>query len=108
MQFYLMWANHDAVYTWDKRQSDLDEIVWLGSQPREEFDRVCRRVIELYFKRPNYYKIDGCPVFMIYDTVNLIKGFGGIEKTREALDAFRVLVKEAGFPDLHTSCVWRQ
>ena len=109
MQFYLMWANHDAVYTWDKRQSDLDEIVWLGSQPREEFDRVCRRVIELYFKRPNYYKIDGCPVFMIYDTVNLIKGLGGIEKTREALDAFRVLVKEAGFPDLHLQMtVWSE
>ena len=109
MQFYLMWANHDAVYTWDKRQSDLDEIVWLGSQPREEFDRVCRRVIELYFKRPNYYKIDGCPVFMIYDTVNLIKGLGGIEKTREALDAFRGLVKEAGFPDLHLQMtVWSE
>ena len=41
MKFYLMWANHDAGYAWDKRQSDLDELVWLGSQPREEFDRVC-------------------------------------------------------------------
>ena len=109
MKFYLMWANHDAVYTWDKRQSDLDGIVWLGSQPRDEFDRVCQRVIELYFKLPNYYKINGCPVFMIYDTINLIKGLGGIEKTREALDAFRGLVKEAGFPDLHLQMtVWSE
>lgn len=101
MKFYLMWANHDAGYTWDKRQSDLDEIVWLGSQPREEFDRICRRVIDRYFTRPNYYKIHGCPVFMIYDAINLIKGLGGIEKTREAMEHFRALVKEAGFPDLH-------
>ena len=109
MRFYLMWANHDAGYTWDKRQSDLDEIVWLGSQPREEFDRVCRRVIDLYFTRPNYYKIDGCPVFMIYDVMNLVKGLGGIDSTREALDHFRALVKEAGFPELHLQLtVWSE
>ena len=109
MRFYLMWANHDAGYTWDKRQSDLDEIVWLGSQPREEFDRVCRRVIDMYFTRPNYYKIDGCPVFMIYDVMNLVKGLGDIDKTREALDHFRALVKEAGFPDLHLQLtVWSE
>ena len=101
MKFYLMWANHDAGYTWDKRQSGREGTIWLGSQPREEFDRVCRRVIDLYFKRPNYYKIDGCPLFMIYDVMNLMRGLGGVEKTREAIAAFRALVKEAGFPDLH-------
>lgn len=101
MQFYLMWANHDAGYTWDKRQTQVDEIIWLGTQPREEFDRICRRVIDLYFKRPNYYKINGSPVFMIYEMSNLVRGLGGIDKTREALDAFRTLTKEAGFPDLH-------
>ena len=109
MRFYLMWANHDAGYTWDKRQSDLDEIVWLGSQPREEFDRVCRRVIDMYFTRPNYYKIDGCPVFMIYDVMNLVKGLGGIDNTRAALDDFRALVREAGFPELHLQLtVWSE
>ena len=105
MRFYLMWANHDAGYTWDKRQPDVDEIIWYGSQPRPEFDRVCERVIELYFKRPNYYRIDGCPVFMIYDIPNLVRGLGGIEKTREALDHFRSMVKDAGFPDLHLQMV---
>ena len=101
MRFYLMWANHDAGYTWDKRQSALDEIIWFGSQPRGEFDRVCRRVIDLYFRRPNYYKINGCPVFMIYEMSNLVRGLGNIEKTRDALEHFRTLTKEAGFPDLH-------
>ncbi|MBR3552280.1 MAG: glycoside hydrolase family 99-like domain-containing protein [Clostridia bacterium] len=101
MQFYLMWANHDAGYTWDKRQSGLDEIIWFGSQPREEFDRVCRRVIDRYFKRPNYYKINGCPVFMIYEMSNLVRGLGGIDKARQALDDFRRLTVDAGFPGLH-------
>lgn len=101
MKFYLMWANHDAGYTWDKRHSECHEVIWLGSQPREEFDRICRRLIDNYFTRPNYYKINGCPVFMIYDVMNLMRGLGGVDKTREAIEYFRSLVKEAGFPDLH-------
>ena len=105
MKFYLMWANHDAGYLWDKRQPDLDETIWLGSQPREEFDRICRRVIDMYFTRPNYYKIDSCPVFMIYEMANLVKGLGGVEKTREALEYFRRLTIEAGFPGLHLQAV---
>ena len=77
MRFYLMWANHDAGYLWDKRQPDIDEIIWYGSQPRAEFDRICERVIRRYFSQPNYYKIDGCPVFSIYEMSNLVRGLGG-------------------------------
>ena len=109
MNFYLMWANHDANYCWDKRNSHISEVIWQGSQPREEFDRVCDRVIEKYFSLPNYYKIGGCPVFMIYDVCNLIRGLGGIEKTQAALADFREKVKAAGFPNLHLQLtIWRE
>ncbi|MBR0113070.1 MAG: glycoside hydrolase family 99-like domain-containing protein [Clostridia bacterium] len=105
MKFYLMWANHDASYLWDKRQTDLNETVWFGSQHRDEFDIICRRVIDMYFKKPNYYKIDGCPVFMIYDIMNFVRGLGGIDEARKALDDFRELVKAEGFPGLHLQMV---
>lgn len=105
MQFYLMWANHDAGYLWDKRQPDLGEIIWYGSQPRAEFDRICERVIERYFSQPNYYKIGGCPVFMIYEMSNLVRGLGGIDNTVQALRHFRSLTKQAGFPGLHLQAV---
>ena len=105
MQFYLMWANHNATYLWDKRQPDVDEIIWYGSQPRSEFDVICRRIIDKYFSRPNYYKINGCPVFMIYELSELIRGLGGIDETRKALDDFRQMVKNAGFPGLHLQMV---
>ena len=101
MRFYLMWANHDANYTWDKRNSHADTVVWRGDVDRTEFDRICDRVIDRYFSRPNYYKINGCPVFMIYDVSNLIRGLGGIENTKTAIAVFRDKVKSAGFPDLH-------
>ena len=109
MSFYLMWANHDAMDLWDKRNSDNKCVIWEGSVPQAEFERVCDRVIEKYFTRPNYYKINGCPVFMIYDVSNLIKGLGGVENTRAAIEVFRQKVKAAGFSDLHLQLtIWSE
>ena len=102
MQFYLMWANHDVVNTWDTRISRLREnnVIWTGKIDREEFEKICRRNIELFFKQPNYYKIDGKPVFMIYDVKNFIEGLGGVEQAADAVKWFRKEVKKAGFPGL--------
>lgn len=104
MKFYLMWANHDANYTWDTRLSDSiwreNCPVWLGQVDRAGFETVARRVIERYFSCPNYYRIGGRPVFMIYDVDNLIAGLGGVEQTREALDWFRAETVRAGHPGL--------
>ena len=105
MRFYIMWANHDAGYTWDTRLSDMmwrgqDPMVWLGSVDRKEFEIVAHRIIDKYFSRPNYYKINGKPLFMIYDVDNLVKGLGGLEATRDALDWFREETIKAGHPGL--------
>lgn len=106
MKFYLMWANHDAGYTWDKRLSDDQTTqVWLGSVDRVQFDIVCDRVIEKYFSQSNYYKIDGKPVFAIYDVDNLIKGLGGVDNARAALEAFREKAVKAGHPGLELQLI---
>ena len=98
-----MWANHDANNYWNIDLSDDfgDTVIWEGAIGRKAFETVANRVILKYFCHPNYYKIDGCPVFMIYDVNNLVSGLGSIEKTQEALAWFREEVKKAGFPDLH-------
>ena len=103
MKFYLMWANHDANNYWNIDLSDDygDTVIWNGAVDRSRFETVVNRVVEKYFTQPNYYKIDGCPVFMIYDVQNLVSGLGGIEKTKEAIDYFRERTKQTGFPDLH-------
>ena len=102
MKFYLMWANHDVLNLWDTRLASVNEnnVIWQGKVGREEFEKICHRNIEMFFKLPEYYKINGKPVFMIYDVNNLIEGRGGIEKTSEAVKWFRKEVKKAGFPDL--------
>ena len=102
MQFYLMWANHDVVNLWDTRLYNCkeDNIIWRGQVDRDEFEKICKRNIEKYFKQPNYYKIDGKPVFMIYDIKVLIDGLGGFEETADALNWFTEETKKAGFPGL--------
>ena len=102
MQFYLMWANHDATYLWDKRNSyDQSCPVWLGKVTPKIFDEICDRTIEKYFKQPNYYKIDGCPVYMVFNIDNLVCTFDSLEDCRRGLERFREKVKAAGFPGLH-------
>ncbi len=102
MKFYLMWANHDAVALWDKRNSnDLSTVVWDGGVAMDEFRRAMRRVIEKYFHQPNYYTIGGKPVFMIYDVPKLVSGLGGIDAAREAIAWFREECVRSGLPGLH-------
>lgn len=101
MNFYLMWANHDATTYWDVDNSRIDSVIWNGEVDREQFDIVTDRVINRYFKDPSYLKIDGEPVFCIYELNTLINGLGGAEPAKEALDNFRQKTVAAGFPGLH-------
>ncbi len=102
MKFYLMWANHDANTLWDKRiSSSVNTVIWQGAQPFDEFKRAMTHVIQRYFTQPNYYTIDGKPVFMIYDVLRLVEGLGGIEETRRAMDWFREECARQGLPGLH-------
>lgn len=105
MKFYIMWANHDAVGVWDKRISSDDEmnrtVIWDGAVNDAAFDTIIDRVINQYFMKENYYKIDGCPVFMIYDISNFIRGLGGIAGAIKGIERFRKATKAAGFPNLH-------
>jgi hypothetical protein len=101
MKFYLMWANHNAVSYWDAKNPVKDSIYWKGGVDRATFDGLVDRFINKYFKEPSYYKIDGMPVFSLYELNTFIEGIGGVEAAKEALDYFRKKTIEAGFPGLH-------
>jgi len=103
MKFYVMWANHDVRRNyWNVHRYGNDtSMLWYGGADRPNFEIIVDRVINQYFKKTNYFKIDGKPVFHIFAPSNLVKGLGGLEKTKDALDYFREKTKEAGFPGLH-------
>ncbi len=107
MKFYLMWANHDATTYWDVDNPSVDSVIWQGEVNRQQFNAIVDRVIEKYFKNPSYYKIDGEPVFCIYELNTLINGLGGAEETKQALDYLRQKTIDAGFPGVHLqSILW--
>ena len=102
MKFYIMWANHDVNFAWDKRLAGKknNSLMWKGGVDRQEFEVICKRVIEKYFSQPNYYTVDGKPSFMIYELQTFIDGIGGLEEAKKALDWFRAEVKKAGYKGL--------
>ncbi len=106
MNFYLMWANHDANHLWDKRNSDkINEVIWSAVVTPQIFSNIADRTIEKYFKQENYYCIDGCPVYMIFEPDNFIRTFGSTDKCREGIEEFRRKTVEAGFKGLHLQLV---
>lgn len=105
MKFYVMWANHDATTYWDVHNPRVDSVYWKGSVDMAIFKQVVHRVITRYFKQPSYYQIDGKPVFSLYDLNNFVKGMGGADEARAALDYFRDETRKAGFPGLYLQAI---
>lgn len=107
MQFYLMWANHDVKQNyWNVHKfKDEDSLLWDGAVDERNFKIVAHRIIENYFKQPNYFRINGKPVLSIFSLQNLLEGLGGIENTKSSINYFREKTREAGFPDLHLQLV---
>ena len=103
MKFFIMWANHDVNEGWNNKVADKSRNgwIWRGTADDKTFDGICDRWIAKYFVRPNYYRIQNKPVLMVYDTENLIKGFGGVERTAAALDRLRAKCVAAGLNGLH-------
>ena len=107
MDFYLMWANHDVKQNyWNVHKfKDTDTLLWDGAVDLENFKTIVDRVIHNYFNRPNYFKIEGLPVFSIFSLDNLMEGLGGVEQSKKALNYFREKTIEAGFPGLHLQLI---
>jgi hypothetical protein len=95
VKFCCHWCNHGG--PWWKKQLDQTKPAML-----EMTDLLCAR----YFQRPNYLRIDGRPVFMIYEMDMLLGYGGGLEAVQESLAAIRKRAKEKGFPDLYLVAVY--
>lgn len=107
-KFYIMWANHDVPGNmWNHYRYKTDSLIWTGEVDWNNFKIVVDRVIDQYFKKDNYFRIDNKPVFSIYSLADLVQGFESIEETRKALDYFREKVKEAGFDGIHFQSIGR-
>jgi len=94
VKFCIHWCNHGG--GWFRKPLDQSKPAVL-----EMTELLCAR----YFHRPNYLRVAGRPVFMIYE-INTFLSFGGVEAARDTLAAMRRLAKEKGFPDLYLVAVY--
>ncbi len=108
IKFCTMWANHDWVEIFPYTRGKDRPLIYPGRVTPATFEKMTDVLLN-YFQHPSHFKINGCPYFSVYDLTQLLASFGGIKETRKAMDAFRIKVKKAGFPDLHLNAVvWGQ
>ena len=98
MKFFIMWANHHVCKLWDNKAADKEwnKPIWPGAVSEEEFHLLIARWIGRYFKRNNYYRIEGKPVLMIYELKTFIDGVGGRDAAKRSLDHLRSECVKAG------------
>ena len=104
MNFYIMYANHFVKYSyWNyhKWGADADGLLFDPRIGMEDWKKIVHRVIGQYFSLPNYVKIDGCPVFAMFNADIFRQGFSSDEEASAAMEYFRQEVRRAGFPGLH-------
>ena len=115
MKFALMWANHSIDDLWDKtvpvKCTDKNGYRNIRATPKvsfEEFKNVLVPRWIAYFKSPNYYKINGKPLFQVFTPVYLKEFFGGVDKVAEAFAYFNQKAVEAGFAGVEIQCIESQ
>ncbi len=111
MKFAIMWANHDIDDLWDKtvpiKCADKNGKVNIRARAKVSIDEfkntLVPRWLEL-FKKPNYYKINGKPLFQVFDPNNLSKSLGGEKGVSEAFEYFEKQARDAGFAGVEFQC----
>lgn len=116
LKFALMWANHDwynihptstdFIRNWAKDPAaGKEKLLYPGLVTEKTFDYITDMLVNEYFTRENYWLIDECPYFSIYELNMLINSFGGIANTKKQLDKFTNKAIKAGFGGLNLNAV---
>ena len=102
MKFYIMYANHSVNKLWDNQvgRSSKYDVIWPAKISDADWRMIVARWISQYFKRSNYYKINGCPVLMIYDPGSFVS-WEGEAVAKDRIAYLRSEAKKAGFPNVH-------
>ena len=92
IKFCLLWANHNPE----------------GSSSAEDMENVTKFWLDNYFLLPQYFKIDGKPVVVIFSPERLTKDMG-VEGVRKAFERSRQMARERGLPGIYfVACAYPQ
>ena len=92
IKFCLLWANHNSP----------------GTASAEDMVKVTRYWLDNYFLKPEYLKVDGKPVVIIFNPSRLTNDMG-VEAVKQALAKSRDMAKERGLPGIYfAACTYCQ
>ena len=105
LKFSIMWCNHDAIQAHPGSRMFPAPSLCSGAVSPETFFKATEYCIKHYFIHPNYMRLNGGLYFSIYNLTGMVNSMGGMEKTRELFDDFRLRVKKAGLGELNLNAV---
>lgn len=100
LKFAVMWANHHWNNVYQARSRREAATLLPQAHSVEDTLRVTDYLIEHYLHQPNYWRIEGKPVFAIFD-VNLLLAKLSRDEWKRTLDLMRERVAKAGLGELH-------
>ncbi|MCC5929194.1 MAG: glycoside hydrolase family 99-like domain-containing protein [Cyclobacteriaceae bacterium] len=105
IKFALMWANHDWVDIHPYTRGEPQKLLYPGAVRADRFEAIADHLVQDYFTKSNYWRIDGKPYFSVYDVQKFVESFGSLEATKAAMDHLREKARVAGLPGVHWNLV---
>lgn len=103
LKFAVMWTNHPWPIWYPTVHSDGTNSRPHALDAPERPDQVWQSIsymIARYFHQPNYWKIDGRPVLIIWEAQRLRSTFG-VEGTRNLFNELRAFARKLGHQGIH-------
>jgi hypothetical protein len=101
LKFAVMWANHDWKNVYPARSPNDAALLLAQTHSEQDCLKVIDYCVDRYFHQPNYWRLDGAPVFGIFDMGKLAEGLGGADGMKRAFDGMRRRVQKVGLGELH-------
>jgi hypothetical protein len=113
MPFSIMWVNHHWMTLFPTTLRDREglEEAFTAPDTAEDIWRGWSLIASRYFHHPAFWRIDGEPVFVIWDVGRIVQHHGA-EKTRALIARLREHARALGHPGVHlhaniTMALWR-
>jgi hypothetical protein len=100
LKFAVMWANHDWKNVYPARSPNDAAVILAQKHTDKDFGDVANYCAEHYFGQPNYLRLDGAPVFALFDPNKVIQQLG-VDGLKRGLQTMRERARKLGFDKLH-------
>ena len=100
LKFALMWANHDWKNVYPARSPDEAAVIFPQVHTLPDFEHVANYCAEHYWTQRNYLRIDGAPLFALFDAGKVVQQLGA-DGLKRGLSSMRARAAKLGVGDLH-------